>query len=336
MKNIEFLKENDLVKFCFDHKESAKLLLKSTKQTFGLAFEILSHFILPIADNIAKKWLKETNNPYLDEIEQYAKILGFPGVYALNLSYEWGCSSGIFNTSTSPDILRILDWPFKGLGENIFILQQSKQAGIYYNISWPAVSGVFQGTAPGRFSAAINQAPMRQHGLTYFGDWLKNRQILKKQKTLPPAHLLRQVFETAKNYDEAKELLIETPISMPVIYILSGVNKNEGCVIERLEEKASIRELKSENKQVSITNHFQTDLTKYGKSWKSRAIDSCSRADQLNKLDYPGFKSKDFNWLSFPMLNELTRLCMIANAKDGSLMIQGFEKDGPVTNIFML
>lgn len=40
------------------------------------------------------------------------------------------------------------------------------------------------------------------------------------------------------------------------------------------------------------------------------------------------------DWLSYPMINQLTRLCMVANAKSGSLMVQGLEKHGAVTKIY--
>jgi hypothetical protein len=41
---------------------------------------------------------------------------------------------------------------------------------------------------------------------------------------LPPAHLLRQVFEEAQSYAEAVERLCQTPVAVPVIYILAGVD----------------------------------------------------------------------------------------------------------------
>ena len=41
-------------------------------------------------------------------------------------------------------------------------------------------AAVLTAMAPGRFCAAIHQAPMRRHGLTLPGDWLKNRLLFKK------------------------------------------------------------------------------------------------------------------------------------------------------------
>ena len=334
MKKIELIDQDDLAAFCLDKKEDAKALLHSTRRTYGFLSDALSRLILPKADKIAKNWLHQTSNPYRQEIDQYASILNDPGIYALNLSYEWGCTSGAFEHNDSPDMLRILDWPFPGLGEAICIVNQAGEAGHFYNVTWPAVSGVFQAMAPGRFSASINQAPMRRHGLTYLGDWVKNRKMFYKEDSLPPAHLLRHVFEVANDYEHAKELLINTPICMPVIFSLAGINNGEACVIERLEREAVVRPLCDSQMRVSVSNHFQTTLEQEAKKWMPRSIDSPGRAQQIDQLEYKGLSAKNFDWLSYPMINKLTRLCMVANAKDNHLMIQGWEEYGAATELY--
>ena len=332
MKSIKLVKENDLGKFCSDYRQEAEYLVRSSRRTLGWLSDAPSSLLLPLADKIAKKWLQQSNNPYYQEITQYTQALNIPGIYALNLSYEWGCTSGAFSTEDSPDILRTLDWPFPGLGETLFVVQQTGEAGDFYNVTWPAVSGMFQGMAPGRFAASLNQAPMRQHGLTTPGDWIKNRFMVNRQKALPPAHLLRQVFLTAKDFTEAKTILRDTPICIPVIYTIAGTRPGESCVIERLENEAVVRE----DKDVSVSNHFQSALQQKAKGWKSRAIDSRGRAELMTKLNYKGFTQKDFNWLPYPITNKLTRLCMLANAKNSRLMVQGWEKHGAVTEVFIL
>ena len=44
----------------------------------------------------------------------------------------------------------------------------------------------------------------------------------------------------------------------------------------------------------------------------------------------------DFSWLVPPILNETTRVAVIANAAQCFLMVQGFEADGPATAVFTL
>lgn len=337
MKDIKLVKENDLAKFCADHRDKAVCMLGATRRIFGFASHVASSLLLPLADRSSKKWLEKTDNPYKDEIAQYAQALGVPGIYALNLSYEWGCSSGGISTKGAPDIMRVLDWPFPGLGDALMLVHQSHEAGEFYNATWPGLAGVYQAMAPGRFCAAINQAPMRRYGGSMARDWYKNRKLMFKQTTLPPAHLLRQVFETVKSYDEAKKILTETPICMPVLYTLTGIKAGEACVIERVENGAIVRELDPNTGRVAISNHFQTSVGEEHKTgWMPRPYNSDHRTQQVCDLDYQGLKAQDFSWLTPPIINYKTRLCMIANAKTGQLMLQGWEKDGPVTKVLKI
>ena len=44
----------------------------------------------------------------------------------------------------------------------------------------------------------------------------------------------------------------------------------------------------------------------------------------------------DFTWAIYPVVNEDTRLAMSANPQTGELRVQGFEADGPATEVFDL
>ena len=76
---------------------------------------------------------------------------------------------------------------------------------------------------------------MRRHGLTWPGDWVKIRLMVKNELGLPPSLLLRQVFERAENYGEARDMLMKTTLAMPAIFVLTGTKPGQGCIIERLE-----------------------------------------------------------------------------------------------------
>ncbi len=43
-----------------------------------------------------------------------------------------------------------------------------------------------------------------------------------------------------------------------------------------------------------------------------------------------------FAWLIPPVLNEKTRLAMVADAKAGRLIARGYEATGPATEVFAL
>ena len=180
--------------------------------------------LLRLGDKVSRAWLARTDNPYRHEILAVSEILGAPGAIMLNLSFEWGCTSG-----AAPDpsgagnrLLRVLDWPVDGLGRHVVVARNDAPAGVYFDVTWPGAVGVLTAMAPGRFAAAINQAPMIRHGLTFAGDWAKNRIAVWHSRALPPAHLLRQVFCNAADYSAAREMLADTPIALPALFVLSG------------------------------------------------------------------------------------------------------------------
>ena len=72
-------------------------------------------------------------------------------------------------------MLRTLDWPLRGLGRNVVVATIEGAAGIYKNVTWPGFVGVATAMAPGRFSGAINQPPMRKWSPSCWLDWGINR-----------------------------------------------------------------------------------------------------------------------------------------------------------------
>src|SRR5687768_16100231 len=62
---------------------------------------------LALGDALSCRWLRRNANPYLPEIAAIARHLGTPGAHVLNLSYEWGCTTGLV---AGGPMLRVLDW----------------------------------------------------------------------------------------------------------------------------------------------------------------------------------------------------------------------------------
>lgn len=327
------LRGKTLVDLLRGYPDKANEIIKAASSVYGIATQVAAKLALPYADKWSHAWLKASYNPYLYEIESFADIVETPGVVALNLSYEWACTSGAYRVGETVSMLRVMDWAFPALGKHLFVALQSGKAGEFYNITWPALAGVYNAMAPKRFAAAINLAPMRRHGKGYIGDWLANRALMKHEHGLPPSHLLRKVFEQAKNYQEAKQMLAETPIAVPVIFTLTGIRPGEGCVIERLERRAHVHEL-AMNDQVSTANHFNSVFSEEGKGWRARPIDSEGRYAQSCAVHGFDLVPDHFEWLRAPILNKHTRLCMIADAASGRLLVQGFEGVTAVSDIF--
>lgn len=313
-------RELGFVTVSLGRREHTRQMLEATAGTFGVVSWLLSKALLPAGDWLAKKWLEKSNNPYAHEIHELADELQIPGVYALNLSYEWGCTSGVFHTENSMRLIRILDWPFPELGRHVMVVRQKGPAGAFYNVTWPGLAGSFQAAAEGRFACALNQAPMRRHRSGIILDWLKNRWRMWRSNDLPPAHLLRYVFEHAHDYAEARQMLAETPIALPVIYILCGPNPGEGCVIERLEQGAWIRELGSEG-SVCAANHFLSDFNGIGHGWMPRAIQSHERHASMQAMKLANV----VDWFTAPVANELSRLALSVDFGSNSMQVRGTE-----------
>lgn len=281
-----------------------------------------------LLDRLSRRWAIRARVPYLDEIASIAATMP-SGVWFMNLCFEWGCTVGVMPDPTAPGMrmLRTLDWPFDGLGRNLVVARQEGSAGAYYNVTWPAFVGVVQAMAPGRFVIAVNQAPLaRRLVLPMPVDWLVNRLKVFVRRGLPPVHLLRRVAETCRTYEEAREALATTPIALPAIFSIAGVQHDEGAVIERLERRAFIHEAPA-----AAANHW---IGKGLPQGNPRGFDSYRRHRLMN--GYCRSHVSSTGWLTAPIVNVDTRLTMVANARQGELWLQGFEANGPATEVFTL
>ncbi|MCG8511405.1 MAG: hypothetical protein MI741_19500 [Rhodospirillales bacterium] len=293
----------------------------------GMAKRHYGGMALKVADAASRRWMEKTGNPYLAEIDAVAEAIRTPGAHMLNLSFEWSCTAGI---GPAPDgsgnrMLRTLDWPLAGLGRTVIVSRHDSPVGEYFNISWPGFAGITTAMAPGRFSAALNQPPMRWTSPVMAFDWLANRVGVWKSDGLPPTHLLRKVFDECATYEDAKRMLCETPVCIPVFYSLSGLEPEQGCAIERTESRAEVRE-----GPVSTANHWiciQVPGRARGANSRGRWAVMEEKRDQA---------ADDFSWVVPPIFNPTTRMSVIANAKARKLMVQGWEEEGPVTPVFEL
>jgi hypothetical protein len=288
------------------------------RELLGHARRLVPPPLLGLADRVARRWLARAENPYLGEIDAIAAVVGRSGAHALNTSYEWCCTCGV---GDDPDggvrLLRVLDWGQAGLGRALIVAWQRGPAGDFANLTWPGFVGVITAMAPGRFAVALNQPPMMSWGLTPPIDWLIGRAKVWRSRDLPPAHLLRQVCESCATYDEARRRLSETPLCLPALFTLAGVESGQGCVIERTQHHAAQRE-----KPAAIGNHW-IGIAERG---RPRGAESPQRVAQMNAA-LAGAGS----WLEQPIINRYTRLVAAINPAHGRLTVQGWEKDGPVT-----
>lgn len=285
---------------------------------------------LACGDAVSRAWLRRNVSRYSGEIEAVAASLGTAGAIMLNLSFEWGCTGLV-----EPDpaggmrLWRVLDWRLEGLGRHVVVARIDAEAGPYYDVTWPGSVGVLTAMAPGRFAAAIHQAPMRRHGATFLGDWARNRRSVWRRTALTPAHLLRRVLESCRDFATARQALAETPLALPVLFLLVGTTPDETCVIERIEDDAVIHDGAG-----VAANGWRHPDTFADWRWSSRGTASDSRVQCL--AGRRGQPFERFGWLVPPVLNPDTRLAIEANPATGTLAVLGIEAERPVTAEFSL
>jgi hypothetical protein len=133
---------------------------------------------------------------------------------------------------------------------------------------------------------------------------------------------LRRVFEGARDFAEAKAMLSQTPIALPAIYILAGLERDKTCVIERLPDRAHVI-----SGAVCAANAWQAP----GWSGRSRGEDNSGRLALMRTAE-PSLDG-EFAWLQPPILNRRTRLIFIADASSGLVVAQGYEAERPATTV---
>ena len=121
--------EGGLLRHAVLRRARARVLREDCLTVFPRA---LTPFV-PALDGAARRWLTRSCSPYVPEIAQIAAALGFPGVWLLNGSYQWSCTSLAREEDGVPWLARTLDWPFPGLGRHMRM--SSAQRGPRANIS---------------------------------------------------------------------------------------------------------------------------------------------------------------------------------------------------------
>jgi hypothetical protein len=315
------------------HAREAHARARQLRDTCLAWFPAVIPVCLPLLDGIARRWLVRSKSPYVDEVRAVATALGFPGIWFLNGSYQWSCTALARDEGGTPWLARTLDWPFPGLGRFVELAHMRGPAGEYVNVTWPGYVGVLTALAPGRFGASINQGPMRRRS---HRRWLRLYDLaanglatLCHVRSIPPDQLLRQVFEEARTYDEARRMLESTPVARPVIYTLAGCRAEERCVIERTEDSFYTR---------TDDHGAANDWLDSTPLWEGRIgaskVFSCSFEDatQQSRARREGlalwrgsFTRDSFSWLAPPVLNPYTRIAVEMNPAQGIIRAVGYE-----------
>ena len=292
---------------------------------------------LPLIDRLARRSLERSRSPYVAEIARISAILGYPGVWLLNASYQLACTSLARDEGGVPWLVRTLDWPFHGLGRHVEVAQMRGPSGDFFSITWPGYVGALTAMAPSRFAACINQAPLRRHFrhrcLRPWDVVVNAIGSMADRGRMPPDQLLRLAFETCDDFAAARRMLESTAVARPVIFTLIGCAAGERCVIERTETGFVTRE-----HDTGAANDWVPERP----GWEGRigirrfltrtyeeARDySCARRETLaawrGSLD-----DRSFGWVCEPVLNPCTRLAAVLCPTRGILRVVGYEEPQP-------
>ena len=275
-----------------------------------------------MADAVSRRWLARHRSPQLAEIDRIAARLGRPGAHYLNVSYEWGCTTAALPAPDGgrPLLLRVLDWRNAGIGRGIVAIRVAGALGRWVTLGWPGYCGVLQGVAPGRFAAALNQAPLDGRTGLFALDWLAARAQVWRRPHPTASWLLRRAFETAPDFDAARRMLTDSPIAAGAIYTLAGPEPGQMAVIERRPDAARVI-----GGAAAAANAWQTP------GWRGLARGEDNAARRAALLAATPRVDPAFDWLRPPLLNETTRLAFAADPAAGAFSARGYEADGPAT-----
>ncbi len=292
-----------------------------------------------IGDPISRRWLTRQANPYLAEINAIAAALDRPGAYFLNVVYEWACS-----TSAAPDpdgrgarMIRVLDWGLAGLGAHLVVRRQTSVAGDYDNITWPGFVGVITALAPGRFAAAINQAPRPPLSPLPWVDAVATRlAMVRNAAGLPASHLLRRVFDEAASFEAAVTMRSDPAfdLAVPAFFTLSGIAPDECCVIEAAGRQRRIQRSPSPAGAVGVANDwlasgFGGAPHRPPPEWRrglSHRDYNTIRHDMICAVQRGAFRGAAD--LSPPVLNSHTVMVATLNARTGRLIVEALAPRG--------
>lgn len=270
---------------------------------------------------------------YKHEINTWGTALGVSSGTAtlLNCIYELshvragsltakllGCTTGVrWFDGLGMVQARTLDWALTNLGNATRLFRFRRGEREFVSVGFPGFVGVLSGMVPHHYSVTINWAPPTATPSFEFG----------------PAFLLRETLEECDSYDEAIEVLTQTPLATSVFYTVVGAEKGQACVIERTQTESVVRQagvsiLVQANhhvaEQFSENNHEIAEIEEG--EIESTYADSQRRAETLEQslVNCPSSSSLQ-ELVSVmerePVLNEATYQKMIFCPDSGELKV---------------
>jgi hypothetical protein len=252
--------------------EQGRELLKAYTPDLGLHTDA-AEFLISAAKNVLR-------NDHWEEMESLARQVALPvrGIVLCNLYYDalkavldrvFGCTAFAIDVPGGVLHARNLDWWTENSALARYTIVNhfvGGPAGDFTTISWPGFVGAFSGVAPGRFAVTLNAV----------------LSVEPSQLAMPVVFLLRTVLEEARTFDEARELLCNSPIPCDCLLLLTGALPGELVVIERTPSRHAIRGPQSD--YVCVTNGYQQLDAGLGSAPSGLLATWCERFNRIETL----------------------------------------------------
>ncbi len=232
-------------------------------------------------------------------------------------------------------MIRVLDWGLTGIGRHVVLARHETAHGPFYHATWPGFAGVLTAMAPGRFAAAINQAPrVPILGPRWIDEAIGRVRLLRQSGAIPAAHLLRRVFEEARDYDGAQAMLADERhlLAMPALFTLSGIGRGQACVIEAIgRQRRGHRARAEDGFIIGVANDWlsgdlagapRAHAAEWSASMSPRGNNRVRRSAVCALQQHSFAGAAD---LAPPVLNSHTVLVAAANAATGEMMVEALD-----------
>lgn len=266
-----------ILKVAEEEKDLIRKFIKKDLKEIGKFLSSSSKLTQIFAETAAKMALY----PYRSEVTKLSHTLGHSPleIGAMNLLYDisqlehfgLGCSAGIIDSEEhGPIHVRNLDWGIEGLGELTRVVRMHSKYGPLISVTFPGFIGVLSGMAPKRFSVTLSWAPPPENKPTIRG------------MRVSPTIAVRHVLENAETYQDAVKMLSEIKLTCSASFVVCGVFKGEGAVVERWEGNSSLTHLGDQ--PLVQTNHFAGEYTRIGnRSLRSVQQDNYSEEESRKR-----------------------------------------------------
>lgn len=214
---------------------------------------------------------------YAREMKSLAKLLGMPEseILLTNLYYDAikhiiACTAFAVDGVDGPLHARNLDWWTEGemLSEHTLLTEYSRLGQPHFTVvGWPGYAGALSGVAHGRFAVTLNSVLSDD----------------PPELAAPVTFVLRDVLDTARNFDEAVARLQDTPLASDSLLLVTGTNQGEMVVVERTPNREAVRE--AEDGIIVATNDYHALSTEcHAAAVATLADTSCSRFKRASHL----------------------------------------------------